>query len=126
LLAEVSEWGNRQLLLQALHHMGWAESQRNEYAAALTHYGHALALRRPLSGQALEARVLRGMAVVHEDRGSHAEALRHGHEAVRLFETLGDRAGAGRSWHTIGVRPRRDGRVPRHARSLPASRGVAR
>lgn len=103
LLPEAVALGEPALLMEAHHHLGWAYRYLNDNPRSLDHYGQALALSRSLASPRFEARALYGMAMARKNQGDHAQALAQAVEAVRLFETLGDRLDAGQAWRTVGA-----------------------
>ncbi|MFG2819241.1 BTAD domain-containing putative transcriptional regulator [Kitasatospora sp. NPDC048365] len=86
----------------AHRHLGQACRGLGDLDAAHTHLHRALALERELHNPSGQATVLHSLALWHEQRAEHAEALHHAQHALDLHRTAGHRPGQARLLNAVG------------------------
>ncbi len=90
-------------LLEVVYQTARAHFQLTDFRAARPALERALALSRAQKNRAFEAEVLRATGSLHKSEGLYPLAVRTCHEAVKVYEELGDERGAGRAWMIIGA-----------------------
>jgi len=96
--------GDRKAEAEALHNLGYAQAARGlkervaeRYAEALVHFEEALALRRATGDRNGEGRTLEFVAQMQLSLGKPALGVGPAQQAVGVYKSLGDAAGADRA-----------------------------
>jgi non-specific serine/threonine protein kinase len=87
----------------ALFRAGWLALYRGDYAAARTHFGGALALRRQWGDERGHAACLMSLGTVADLQGDSEEAIALLEESLALHRELGDRPGVAHALTVLGV-----------------------
>ncbi len=103
LIRDAERARERGVLARALFYKGRSHYFLADYRAALPPMQRALVLSREDGDRPFAAETLRGICRLHKQQGTYAEGLRACDESIAIYDALGEKREAGRSWITIGA-----------------------
>jgi CHAT domain-containing protein/tetratricopeptide (TPR) repeat protein len=103
LIRDAERAGDRAILARALYYKGRSLYFQADYKTALPLMQRALDLSRETSDRPFEGEVLRGIGRLHKQQGTYAEGLVSCQQSIAVFDGLGEKREAGRTWMTIGA-----------------------
>jgi CHAT domain-containing protein len=91
------------LLARALFYTARSHYFLSDYRAALPFFERALEASRTAKDRSFEAEVQRGIARLHKQQGTYSEGLRSADLSIAIYDELGLRREAARTWLTVGA-----------------------
>jgi serine/threonine protein kinase/tetratricopeptide (TPR) repeat protein len=82
--------GDQDKASEALKNIGGIYYYRGDYAKARELFAEALAIARRREDQSLEAKCLNNVGITYINTGGYGEALRSLHDALKIYEQLGE------------------------------------
>jgi hypothetical protein len=89
-------------LMRAINGRGWAHRNQGAFSQAITDYLQAYRLSLQLQNRRETARILNNMSFVNAYKGNRQAAMENGADALKLWQSIGDRREIGISYSTLG------------------------